>query len=359
MRASERESPGWGYFADHRRSHAGDLIREDRLSTERLPVERQFPTWREQVAPLAEVSLPGRAARPYMVDARGYDLGKISVSSVRADGTSFRRGADHIRRNDIDHWVLSYRLDAGATSESGARALRAEPSSLSLFSLAYPFQGEAEGGGTVSLYIERDHLLPIAAQLDRLNHTVLEGITARIAIEFLTSMTRLLPLSTVSEIPIYVETAIIILKGLAEQADSLDQVPTRPMLAVRLEMVKRYIQDNLDSGKLEPDDICAAMKLSRRQLYYLFEQIGGVSNYVRSRRLMAVHEAISDPAEDRPIHTVAASFGFHDAALFSRQFKAQFGYSPKEAREARLLGYAPLATPPQSIAEWLGQVRGA
>jgi AraC-like DNA-binding protein len=224
-------------------------------------------------------------------------------------------------------------------------------------SLAYPFEGSADMGSTISLCIERDQLLSIADQLDRLNHRVLEGITAQIAIEFLKSMAQLLPTTSMAEIPIFVETALIVIQGFITQADPLDLNPTRPIMAVRLEMVKRHIQENLSSNRLEPDDICAAMRLSRRQLYYLFEELGGVSAYVRKRRLIAIHEAIADPAEHRPIHAIAAEFGFYDAALFSRQFKAQFGYSPKEAREQRLQGYAPPPVPPR-IDKWLAQIRG-
>jgi AraC-like DNA-binding protein len=214
-----------------------------------------------------------------------------------------------------------------------------------------------ESGSTCCLYIERDQLLSVAGQLDRLNHCVLDGINARIAVEFLQSMSRLLPTTSVSEIPIFVETALIIIQGFIEQADPLDVNPTRPIMAVRLETVKRYIQENLTSNSLEPDDICVAMRLSRRQLYYLFEELGGVSAYVRSRRLMAIHEAIADPAESRPMHSIAADFGFHDAALFSRQFKAEFGYSPKDARAAKLIGYSHPPMPSQRYAEWLVQAR--
>lgn len=359
MRILECETAGRGPFADRERSHAGEFVREDRASTRDLPARRQFSAWRNQIAFLANVWAADetQAKAGYLVDARGYDLGKLAVATIRAEACGFRHGLDHIRRSGMDHWVLSYRDSGSLASRCGRNELRVDSPCLSLASLAYPFEGKADTGNSISLFIERDHLLPVAAQLDRLNHTVLQGITARIAIEFLTSMRRLLPVTTVAEIPIFVETAIIVLKGFAEQAGSPDLNPTRPLLAVRLEMVKRYIQENLTSGGLEPDDICAAMKLSRRQLYYLFERIGGVSSYIRSRRLLAFHEAIVDPAESRPIHTVASCFGFHDAALFSRQFKAQFGYSPKEAREAKLSGYAPLAVPPQSVAEWLGQIR--
>lgn len=361
MRTAEYGNAGWSQSERKAHRHVGGTIREDRFSTHMLPSEMQFSVWREQTAFLCDVfQASGREPDAgFRVDARGYDLGMIAVSSVNADGCGFSRDANHIRRSGIDHWVLTYH-HSGSRVESrcGNATLGASQGSLSLTSLAYPFEGATKAGSRISVYVPRDHLLPVADQLDRLNHTLLHGMTARIAVEFLTSMTRLLPITPISEIPIFAETALIILRGIAEQAGDEDLNPSRPIMAVRLEMVKRFIQDNLGSNNLEPDAICAAMKLSRRQLYYLFDHIGGVSTYIRTQRLVATHKAIVDPAEDRPIHTIAASFGLHDAALFSRQFKAQFGYSPKEAREAERVAYAPLTEPPQSIAEWLCQVRG-
>jgi len=359
MRALGNESATQSFFPDQNYRHIGGFIREDRVDTRVVPNDLQFAAWRNNVANIAEVSLPSekRADGGFRVDARGYDLGKMAILNLRTDAFEFQRSADLVRRSGLDHWMLTYRSLGNSISRCGRHSLHAEPKVLWLGSLAYPSEGRFGEGSTISLFIERDHLLPIADQLDRLNHSVLQGITAQIAIQFLISMVRLLPATPIGDIPIFVETALIVMKGFAAQEASIDHNNSRPLMAVRLEMVKRYIQENLTSSRLEPDDICLAMKLSRRQLYYLFDHIGGVSAYVRSHRMLAVHAAISDPTETRPIHVLAASFGFHDPALFSRQFKSQFGYSPKDAREGKYFEYLPLAQPPRSIHEWLGQVR--
>lgn len=359
MRAEVSESTTKCFFANQNYRYVDGFVREDRLETCSAPIDDQFEIWRDSIENIAEISLPdlARSNQGFRVDAHGYDLGKMAVLNLRTDAFEFRRDADLIRRSGLDHWVLTYRSLGHTFSRCGERNLSVEPKSLWLDSLAYPSEGRIGEGSVISLFIERDHLLPIADQLDRLNHTVLHGITEQIAIQFLISMVRLLPSTPIGDIPIFVETAFIVMKGLADQAGSVNHNPSRPLMAVRLEMVKRYIQENLTSDRLEPDDICLAMKLSRRQLYYLFEQIGGVSAYVRSHRLVAVHAAISDPTETRPIHVLAASFGFQDPALFSRQFKSQFGYSPKDAREGKYFEYLPLAQAPRSIQEWLGQVR--
>ncbi|MBX3598208.1 MAG: helix-turn-helix domain-containing protein [Rhizobiaceae bacterium] len=336
-----------------------ELIREDRFSTRALPPPDQFKFWKESLAFLGDYIPVHHDAitEGYLGESRAYDLGKVLFAASRFDEYQFLRSPDHIKRGEIDHWVLIFRRSGNFRSQCGRNSVSCGPFSLTIISLAYPFQSESESGRSISLYVPRECLLPVADKLDRLNHVTLEGISARIAVEFLVSMSRLLPVTRVEEVPIFVETALIILKGFAEQTNLPDRNPSRALLAIRLEMAKRYILENLRSEKLEAEDICVAMKLTRRQLYYLFEKLGGVNSYVRSRRLLAVHEAITDPAHDLPLHSVAEIFGFHDAALFSRQFKSEFGYSPKEAREAKRWAYTPISSRPATIEEWLCQVR--
>lgn len=358
MEAPRHEFEGADRSSWNWRGYLEQPIREDRYTTQRLPVERRFCHWRSLVSSLIEAA-PSETEDvcDFHFDSRGYDLGKLNVAAFSSGAYRFRRTADQIRSNEVDHWMLMLRRSGSVSSHCGNTGMTCAPGQLFLKSFAYPFEGHASSGEAVALYIAREQLLPFAAQLDRLNHRGLTGITAQIAIEFLASMERLLPLSPVSDIPIFVETALIVIKGLAGQTDGCAGELARPAMVLRLETVKRYIQENLTSPNLEPDVICARMKISRRQLYYLFDQLGGVSNYIRTCRLRAFHDAVANPTEERPIHVLASAFGFSDAALFSRQFKAFFGYSPKEAREAKLFGYMPTLLPPKSLSEWLGQVR--
>jgi transcriptional regulator GlxA family with amidase domain len=50
--------------------------------------------------------------------------------------------------------------------------------------------------------------------------------------------------------------------------------------------------------------------------------------------LLAAHAALSDPQDSRRIVDIAEAVGFNSAANFSRAFSKEFGYSPREARNA-------------------------
>jgi AraC-like DNA-binding protein len=71
-----------------------------------------------------------------------------------------------------------------------------------------------------------------------------------------------------------------------------------------------------------------------------------VSRWVKERRLAGCRRELADPALVRlSVGAIAARWGIHDAAAFSRSFRAAYGVSPREYR-LRTLGMAPGSLPP-------------
>lgn len=102
------------------------------------------------------------------------------------------------------------------------------------------------------------------------------------------------------------------------------------------ERAMRYLEANLADPELSPVRIAAALGISPRYLHLLFETGTSVSATILGRRLERCRTAISDPAQrHRAVSEIAFSWGFNDAAHFSRTFRARFGVSPSELRGAR------------------------
>ena len=78
--------------------------------------------------------------------------------------------------------------------------------------------------------------------------------------------------------------------------------------------------------------------MSRSQLYRLLEGEGGVIRYIQRHRLRAIHAALSDPANEKPIAAIAESCGFYEASTFSRIFRREFGATPSDVRAASRAG---------------------
>lgn len=102
---------------------------------------------------------------------------------------------------------------------------------------------------------------------------------------------------------------------------------------VLLRRAKRYIEGHLNSSALNIDAICNIVGVSRRTLFRLFEQEGGVLHYIQGRRLERIRAVLSDPNETRRISDIAAEFGFLRGDHFARAFKHQYGETAREIRE--------------------------
>lgn len=100
--------------------------------------------------------------------------------------------------------------------------------------------------------------------------------------------------------------------------------------------VLNFVEQHLHDPDLGPESIAAAHHVSTRYLHKLFEdRPESLAAYVRARRLERCRTDLRDPAQaSRPVSLVAASWGFRDAAHFSKVFKGAFGLPPGEYRRS-------------------------
>ena len=106
--------------------------------------------------------------------------------------------------------------------------------------------------------------------------------------------------------------------------------------AARLARATHYIEQHIEDAHLAPAQVAAALGISVRQLYALFERSGSsVAESIRSRRLARCLKDLSDPdrAHESVAH-VAFRWGFTDLSTFHRAFRKSFGVTPGDVRLA-------------------------
>lgn len=100
-----------------------------------------------------------------------------------------------------------------------------------------------------------------------------------------------------------------------------------------LEKARHYIGANLDRPDLSPADIAAAVGCSRATLYRVFMRHNmRIASYVRELRLQKMMGLLKNPADLRPIATLAQSCGLYDTPNVSQMFRKRFGASPRDIR---------------------------
>jgi AraC-like DNA-binding protein len=106
-----------------------------------------------------------------------------------------------------------------------------------------------------------------------------------------------------------------------------------------LTTVQAFINQHLGDPQLTPSAVAAAHHMSLRSLHQLFHDEGlTVAGHIRQRRLERCRRDLTDPAlASRPVAAIASTWGFTNAADFSRAFRSAHGMPPAEYRRSARL----------------------
>jgi AraC-like DNA-binding protein len=110
--------------------------------------------------------------------------------------------------------------------------------------------------------------------------------------------------------------------------------------------IQAFIDDRLADPDLTPQAIARAHHISLRYLHKLFESEDvTVGRWIQRRRLEECRRDMARRANRSTIAAVAHRWGFTSAAHFSRAFRAGYGMSPREWRDAQ----APCTSSPRQL----------
>ena len=123
---------------------------------------------------------------------------------------------------------------------------------------------------------------------------------------------------------------------------SLQELSGRENGATQLEAfrdrIRLHIGQHLRDPGLSLDQIASALNCSKRHLHNAFQaEEDTPAQYIQRQRIQACMRELADPLRaQRTITEIALSWGFNNAAHFSRVFREHTGRSPSDYREAAL-----------------------
>lgn len=106
------------------------------------------------------------------------------------------------------------------------------------------------------------------------------------------------------------------------------------MKLVLEDRIKTYVDGHLRDPDLRVERLAQVFGCSKRYLHKAFESRGtSIGKYILGLRLERCREELRNPAYiEKSVTDIAYSWGFNSANHFSRSFKAEYGFSPRELR---------------------------
>lgn len=127
----------------------------------------------------------------------------------------------------------------------------------------------------------------------------------------------------------------ILVAGLAS-LPAAQRTPVSQRLAYHRQQIKACVRARLREPGLTVGAIAAELRVAVSSLHRAWQGEGGtIAEYIWAQRLEAARRDLCSPAHQaRSVSAIAYSWGFNDAAHFSRAFRARFGCAPRDMRDA-------------------------
>ncbi|MFJ2900668.1 helix-turn-helix domain-containing protein [Streptomyces sp. NPDC087218] len=278
---------------------------------------------------------------------RSVDLMDVQVAVLAYPHLEIARTTKLIRQSDPEVYQINYFLGGQGNLTLDRRDVRLGTGDLVVMDSSRPFRGDvhADPGRWSHLTVQLPRkLLPLPEKTVQgllavpiSGRSGMGGVFAR----WLTDLTAHADEFTPADIPAFTQVTVDLLTSLLGRClgadDAMGPQLDRRTLQVR---ICDYIHQNLGESALSVGAIAAAHRISVRRLYQLFaEEDTTPAAWIRERRLECCRRDLADlHLRSRPIHAIAARWGFPDPAHFSRIFRSAYGISPRDYRHHALHG---------------------
>jgi AraC-like DNA-binding protein len=301
-------------------------------STSHLPPEQRHDAFVNRDWPNLGPVFRSVPTEPFDTASESLGLGMVGVQYGFVTGARWTRDSHVMRSYDPDAMTVAITLAGGSRGIMGERSFLTRRGSVHLVDLSAQADYLAEASRVILVVMPRNVAEKSGLNVRSLHGVVLESDTSAMLAPHLLNLRKAVPELSARDAPA-VERTILDLIGLAVSASGREADPPPEMRQRTTLLTARHeIEQGLGSPALSVASLCRRLQVSRTTLHRLFEREGGVTAYIRERRLEAARRLLADSANAEPIYAIAERLGFSDAPHLSRLFRERFGVSPRDFR---------------------------
>jgi AraC-like DNA-binding protein len=329
-------------------------MKAETFSTSSLPAPQQFEAWTDWFGDVFDVSPHDSPRNGFRAESESWQIGGCMLSRVQAPAIRVERSIAHVRRNPLDHWVITLSRRATSLISSGNATLSVPPGTPFILSLADDLMSQRPEDQRLQLYMSRDKFGDLAPALDRARGTALDTPLGSLLGDYLALLERVLPDVEADAVPRLSDAiGAMVAACLAPERNRAGYAGPQ-IDRVRLERVRHVVRRYLRSPSLGPRLLCQRLAMSRSKLYRLMDAEGGVARYIQRQRLLEAYALLSDPSVNQTVTAIAEELCFADTSGFSRAFRREFGTSPSDVRAAASRAAPMPAAPPTDMNDATG-----
>ncbi|MFF2852069.1 helix-turn-helix domain-containing protein [Streptomyces sp. NPDC058001] len=309
-----------------------------------LPVSDRVDAWRDITA-LALIPNEFSIDRPvdFRASLRTVDMGAAQVTAMTYASMRSRRTPQLIRRSDPDMYAVGLILHGRQGIIHKRREAALGAGDLVVYSTSQPYESvvDARQGTAASVVVQlpRAMVQLSSNRVDRVLAARMSGRegVGRLLACFLTHLaTDTSPSRSADGQRLGSVLTELVTAWLAHHIDTEEQTPTETRQHVQFLEIQDFIRRNLGDTELSPATIAAAHHISLRTLHRLFHDHAHgatAASHIRRQRLTCARRDLTDPRlATRPVHAIAARWGFFRPADFTRAFRTTYGTTPTEYR---------------------------
>lgn len=293
-----------------------------------LAPDEAFDAYRRLYAVGSDVS---RGTGPFLASVRAARLDGLLLFERRLNGVIHSRTA-RAGRDRYNHFALHMVLEGALLGSRESRFEQASPGDLVLVDSGRASRTEARGLHVLTASVPRSVISAACGSLESLHGRIVPPPRTAVLRDLMQSLVRNAADFGEELLPglrrAFNELLSITLADLTTSSSALLTVDL-----ARREAAERFVLAHLDQRHLDAAAVAAGIGASRSGLYRLFAPDGGVAEFIMSRRLGAVRDALEAGAAE-PLAALAETFGFTDESHLNRRFKRAYGVPAGAFRRA-------------------------
>ena len=309
------------------------------LTTDTVAAQLRLEYWIDMICKTyVQLECDAPANSRFEGEIRSYALPGLGLSVVRSGAQRVSRTPREIARSTDDYFIVSIQTEGhGVISQDGRDAVMS-PGDFCMYDSTRPYVLDFAGNfEEIVLKLRGEQLRSLMRDTDKLTATTVSGRegAGHLMIEMVKTLRREADTLKPASAAAVADSVVNILLAGLQSLPACRTADRSSMAAYHVARIRQLIEERLRDPSLSVAGVAAELRMSMSHLHRVFKgEPLSPAQYIWHRRLEACRRDLLDPRlANATVGQIAFSWGFNDAAHFSRAFRDCFGCSPREWRQ--------------------------